>query len=290
MRFPPSHDAADADFGSPSDTDASLRDVEAVLSTESNDVLCLSLRASLRGNTGDTAAAQADLAATNTAIRSGKVYRSKLGDSDCDLEYLARGWAYSVVRDFAAAAADFGFSANLRNLPDPYATGALPALRWVGCRSHTLSQPAMLSPSSRTKKREASCRPRRSRRLVSSSTTLSSEFVRSLSQQPKPAATEASRPAARRSFACRETKVSHPPSSRLSFFAPPLEQHKASSSSPCTILRQRCDSVQPVLGTRRTCGARWRSCASCAVTGRVRSGSSTWRWQQRRVKSSERMC
>ncbi|KAJ8296458.1 hypothetical protein OF846_000830 [Rhodotorula toruloides] len=104
------------------DTDASLRDVEAVLSTESNDVLCLSLRASLRGNTGDTAAAQADLAATNTAIRSGKVYRSKLGDSDCDLEYLARGWAYSVVRDFAAAAADFGFSANLRNLPDPYAT------------------------------------------------------------------------------------------------------------------------------------------------------------------------
>ncbi|BGO97134.1 tetratricopeptide repeat containing protein [Rhodotorula toruloides] len=104
------------------DTDAALRDVEAVLSTEPNDVLCLSLRASIHGNAGNTAAAQADLAATNAAIRSGKVYRSELGDSDCDLEYLARGWAYSVVCDFAAAAADFGFSASLRNPPDPYAT------------------------------------------------------------------------------------------------------------------------------------------------------------------------
>lgn len=101
-----------------------MRDVEAVLSVEPNDVLCLALRASIRGNAGDVASAQADLAATNAAIRSGKVYRSKLGDSDCDLEYLARGWAYSVVRDFVAAAADFGFSASLRNPPDPYATGA----------------------------------------------------------------------------------------------------------------------------------------------------------------------
>ncbi|BGP22234.1 tetratricopeptide repeat containing protein [Rhodotorula toruloides] len=124
------------------DTDAALRDVDAVLSIEPNDVLSLSLRASVRGNAGSIAAGKADLVATNAAIRSGQVYRSKLGDSDCDLEYLARGWAYSVVRDFAAAAADFEFSASLRNPPDPYATAchALAKLKDVEARGALSSE------------------------------------------------------------------------------------------------------------------------------------------------------
>jgi len=77
---------------------AALRDVDVVLTSTPHDVLALSLRASLRGVSGDAKAAQADLAATNAAVRSGKAYRSRLGDADADLEYLARGWAYCHVR------------------------------------------------------------------------------------------------------------------------------------------------------------------------------------------------
>ncbi|GAA5828977.1 hypothetical protein JCM11251_004085 [Rhodosporidiobolus azoricus] len=103
------------------DDSAALHDIEAVLVKEPHDVLSLSLRAIIRSNSGDMNGAQADLAATNAAVRSGKAYRSRLGDADCDLEYLCRGWAYCGVQDFASATADFGFSASLRDPPEPYA-------------------------------------------------------------------------------------------------------------------------------------------------------------------------
>ncbi|KWU44672.1 hypothetical protein RHOSPDRAFT_25581 [Rhodotorula sp. JG-1b] len=98
-----------------------LQDIEAVLAQVPRDVLSLSLRATIRGNDGDATNALADLAATNAAVRAGKAYRSRLGDDDTDLEYLARGWAYCSVRDFASAATDFGYSASLRDPADPYA-------------------------------------------------------------------------------------------------------------------------------------------------------------------------
>lgn len=101
-----------------------MRDIDLVLKSTPNDVLALSLRAILRGSAADVTAAQADLAATNAAVRSGKAYRSRLGHADCDLEYLARGWAYCSVGDFASAAADFGFSAGLRDPSEPYTVGA----------------------------------------------------------------------------------------------------------------------------------------------------------------------
>ncbi|GAA5973247.1 hypothetical protein JCM11641_003033 [Rhodosporidiobolus odoratus] len=102
------------------ENDTALRDVENALSQAPTDVLSLSLRAVIRSNSGDLDGAQTDLAATNQAVRSGKAYRSRLGDSDCDLEYLARGWAYCGVRDFSSATADFNFSASLRDPPEPY--------------------------------------------------------------------------------------------------------------------------------------------------------------------------
>lgn len=74
-----------------------LQDIEAVLAQVPRDVLSLSLRAIIRGNDGDAAGALADLATTNAAVRAGKAYRSRLGDDDADLEYLARGWAYCSV-------------------------------------------------------------------------------------------------------------------------------------------------------------------------------------------------
>ncbi|GAA5911040.1 hypothetical protein JCM8208_003965 [Rhodotorula glutinis] len=102
------------------DNAAARRDVDLVLASTPTDVLALSLRASLHGVAGDAKAAQADLAATNAAVRNGKAYRSRLGDADCDLEYLARGWAYCHVGDFSSAFADFGFSAGLKDPPEPY--------------------------------------------------------------------------------------------------------------------------------------------------------------------------
>lgn len=121
-----------------------MRDIDLVLASTPHDVLALSLRAALRGVAGDVKGAQADLAATNAAVRNGKAYRSRLGDADCDLEYLARGWAYCHVRDsplsslvhsadarrrlqvgdFASAVADFGFSASLKDPSEPYTLGA----------------------------------------------------------------------------------------------------------------------------------------------------------------------
>lgn len=99
----------------------------------------------MAGNEGDAKSARADLAATNAAVRAGRAFRSRLGDEDSDLEYLARGWAYCSVRpsrrvisasgctrsdedtpqvgDFGSAAADMAFAAGLRNPPDPYAAG-----------------------------------------------------------------------------------------------------------------------------------------------------------------------
>lgn len=78
--------------------DDARRDVDAVLKQCPRDVLSLSLRATFAGNAGDSAAARADLSATNAAVRAGKAYRSRLGDDDADLEYLTRGWAYCSVR------------------------------------------------------------------------------------------------------------------------------------------------------------------------------------------------
>ena len=74
-----------------------MRDIEAVLAQVPRDVLALSLRATIRGNDGDATGALADLATTNAAVLAGKAYRSRLGDVNSDLEYLARGWAYCSV-------------------------------------------------------------------------------------------------------------------------------------------------------------------------------------------------
>lgn len=81
-----------------SDNEAAMTDIQAVLGRSPDDILVLSLRGALRGNAGDLKGAQADLAATNRAITSDKAYRSRLGDSDADLDYVARGWAYVSVR------------------------------------------------------------------------------------------------------------------------------------------------------------------------------------------------
>ncbi|KAI5475808.1 hypothetical protein MNV49_000819 [Pseudohyphozyma bogoriensis] len=102
------------------DNAGALEDITTVLATSPYDVLALSLRAGLRGNSGDLKGAQADLSETNLAITSDKAYRSRIGDSDCDLEYLLRGWAYSSIADFTAAIADFGYSMGLRPTPEPY--------------------------------------------------------------------------------------------------------------------------------------------------------------------------
>ncbi|KAL8291555.1 hypothetical protein RQP46_002533 [Phenoliferia psychrophenolica] len=74
----------------------------------------------MRGNSGDLKGAQADLATTNKAVTSDMAYRSRLGDGDCDLEYLARGWAYSSIADFSSATADFDYSLGLKATPEPY--------------------------------------------------------------------------------------------------------------------------------------------------------------------------
>lgn len=81
-----------------SDYSGAKLDIEAVLEESPHDILALALRAQLRGNAGDLVGAQADLAATNNAVTDETAYRSRLGDADCDLEYLMRGWAYSSVR------------------------------------------------------------------------------------------------------------------------------------------------------------------------------------------------
>lgn len=77
-------------------TSASL-DLDLVLTVSPHDILARSLRATLRANASNLKGAQEDLAATNEAITKELAYRSRLGDSDCDLEYLARGWAYVSV-------------------------------------------------------------------------------------------------------------------------------------------------------------------------------------------------
>lgn len=71
-----------------SDTLSALSDLEHLLSLSPNDVLALSLRAKLRGNSGDLEGAREDLAETNLAVRNDLAYRSRLGDGECDLEYL----------------------------------------------------------------------------------------------------------------------------------------------------------------------------------------------------------
>jgi hypothetical protein len=53
--------------------EAATRDVDAVLAQEPFDVLCLSLRAILLGNKGDTNGAESVLKTTNSAVRKGKV-------------------------------------------------------------------------------------------------------------------------------------------------------------------------------------------------------------------------
>lgn len=53
----------------------------------------------MRGTAGDLKGAQEDLATTNRAVTGDRAYRSRIGDADCDLEYLSRGWAYSSVSD-----------------------------------------------------------------------------------------------------------------------------------------------------------------------------------------------
>ncbi|GAA5908742.1 uncharacterized protein JCM6883_004157 [Sporobolomyces salmoneus] len=94
--------------------------LDKLLSISPNDVLALSLRARLRANLGDFNGAQDDLAETNLAVKNDLAYRSRLGDGECDLEYLARGWGYSSVHDYESALNDFNFSLFLRSPPDPY--------------------------------------------------------------------------------------------------------------------------------------------------------------------------
>ncbi|GAA5948965.1 hypothetical protein JCM21900_003156 [Sporobolomyces salmonicolor] len=88
---------------SPRDNGSPLADLEAILSQSPHDVLALGLRAMLRGSAGDLVGAQADLAATNQPPRSGNAYDSRLGDADCDPEYLVacRGLARLTQEDAA---------------------------------------------------------------------------------------------------------------------------------------------------------------------------------------------
>lgn len=62
--------------------------LERLLQLSPNDVLALSLRAKLRATSGDFEGAREDLAATNLAVQNDLAYRSRLGDGECDLEYL----------------------------------------------------------------------------------------------------------------------------------------------------------------------------------------------------------
>ncbi|GAA5967843.1 hypothetical protein JCM3765_001898 [Sporobolomyces pararoseus] len=102
------------------DNAAAIQTVEDLLLLSPNDVLALSIRAKLRAAAGDVAGAQDDLAETNLAVRNDLAYRSRLGDGECDLEYLTRGWAYSSVHDYDSALNDFNFSLSLRDPPEPY--------------------------------------------------------------------------------------------------------------------------------------------------------------------------
>ena len=68
-----------------------------MLSESPHDVLRLSIRSALRAAEGDLVGAQADLSATNEAILQERAFRSAVGDDDCDLEFVARGWAYANV-------------------------------------------------------------------------------------------------------------------------------------------------------------------------------------------------
>lgn len=74
-----------------------MSDLEHLLTLSPNDVLALSLRAKLRGNSGDLEGAREDLAETNLAVRNDLAYRSRMGDGECDLEYLVRFWTFESV-------------------------------------------------------------------------------------------------------------------------------------------------------------------------------------------------
>ncbi|GAA5870905.1 hypothetical protein JCM16303_001625 [Sporobolomyces ruberrimus] len=104
---------------------SALEDLEQLLVLSPNDVLGLSLRAKLRAMYGDLDGAQDDLASTNLAVRNDLAYRSRLGDGELDIEYLARGWAYSSVHDFDSALNDFNFSLSLQDPPEPYTLACL---------------------------------------------------------------------------------------------------------------------------------------------------------------------
>lgn len=75
-------------------------DLSTLLVLSPHDILALSLRATDRAtNQDDLRGAQTDLALTNAINAPGGpgAWRSSLGDGDCDLEYVARGWAYIAV-------------------------------------------------------------------------------------------------------------------------------------------------------------------------------------------------
>lgn len=69
-----------------------------MLASTPTDVLCLSIRASIKGNHGDLRAAQEDLASTNDAVLDDRMYVPRTGDADGDFDFIARGWAYLSVR------------------------------------------------------------------------------------------------------------------------------------------------------------------------------------------------
>lgn len=79
---------ADLASNSRSDNTAAIETIEELILLSPNDVLALSLRAKIRAAAGDIKGAQDDLAETNLAVRNDLAYRSRLGDGECDLEYL----------------------------------------------------------------------------------------------------------------------------------------------------------------------------------------------------------
>ncbi|KAK4050048.1 hypothetical protein OIO90_005238 [Microbotryomycetes sp. JL221] len=102
-----------------------MSDVNAVLARSPHDVLALCIRSCLRSAKGDLKGAQADLALANESVAQDKAFQSSLSDCDSDLDFVARGWAYANIRDFASAAKDFQFALTLRSPTDPYISACL---------------------------------------------------------------------------------------------------------------------------------------------------------------------
>lgn len=82
---------------------SALVDLEQLIQISPNDIPARALRASTRARRGELKLAQSDVEHCNCMIAANQAWRSPLGDADCDLEFIARGWAYMGVSRYTAA-------------------------------------------------------------------------------------------------------------------------------------------------------------------------------------------